>query len=262
MTSIFNINRFLLSFRRLLVERGVKLFGSIFALIIITFLFMNIKMDPNIYFGVQNAFATLGLMFGPILFSHILASEFDSQPKGISYLLLPNSSFEKWLLNAVLGIGLYFVIYLVLFRLIDLWMIERITTSLALPAGAINVLPFDSNQSVISILTGAILANIVLTGTLYFKKNSLIFSMLAAFLFFALLFIVNYFIANAFFADSVAFWNQVPFGTVLIESETSNSGLYVLQPDVALKTRAYSVLLPFVLIFSGLHFARIREKQL
>lgn len=262
MNNIFNPTRFILSLRRLIVEKGVRLIGLILTFLIITMIFMNFKLDPQIYYGIQNTFLVFGLMFGPIIYSWTLANEFNSQSKAISYLLLPNSKFEKWLLNGVFALAFYFITYLILFRFLDMWMIERINSKLSNLQGLSQIASFSSDHVVVSILVGTAISYTILIGSLYFKKNPLILSLFTLFLFIAAIFTINYIIANIYFAEPVFFGNQFPFVMVMVENSNSLSGEYVLNVDSTLKAKAYTILLPFIFLLSAIYYYRISEKQL
>lgn len=262
MSNTFNLNRFLLAFRRLITEKGIKMFGSIFLIIVAIILFMNIQVDPASYGSVRQIFLVLGTMFGPIIYMSIVSNEFSNQSKGISYLLIPNSRFEKWLLNNIIVIALYYVVFGFLFRLVDLWMVGRITEKFGLPPAGMDMISFTSDIFIVSSMVGVSIAVGVLLGALYFKKNSLILSLLIMFLVFLVVFFGNYFIANLILDGHINMSDQSPFGSVYLTDPDTAAGRYFLELPYKGRNVALSVFIPIVVILSLTYFVRIKEKQL
>ncbi len=262
MNDIFSLKRFSISLRRPFVEKGVRMFGSILIVLMVILLFMNISVNPQTYLNVQMTFLILGLMFGPVIYMSVVANEFTNQSKGISYLLLPSSRFEKWLLNNVVVIGLYFLTFSLLFRLIEIWMIGRLENNFDLVEGAIQPISFDSIQYQVASLVGIGISLGILIGSHYFKKNSLVISLLIMFGLFLFVFISDHVIANSLFDGNVFFGNSAPFGSIYIHDSANQNAQYYLEIDLTPKQTINYVFLPVLAILSLTHYVRLKEKQL
>ncbi len=262
MYEIFNIKRFSLSLRRLFVEKGIKMIGSILIILLVMILFMNIEFAPGFYTEVRLFFLILALMFGPVLYMGIVANEFTNHSKGISYLLMPNSAFEKWLLNNVVVIALYYIVFGLLFRLVDMWMVGRLMTTFNLPEGVLTTTEFTSDGFVIATIIGTAISLGILLGSHYFKKNSMIISLLLMFALLILVFFLDYSFANILFNGQVYFGDTAPFGPVSITDPLLTAGRYDLASPVSVKQLITYTFVPVIAILSLTYFVRIKEKQL
>src|SRR5215471_9470578 len=63
----------------------------------------------------QTATYFFGLSTGGCLYASLLFSDLATRPKGINFLMVPASSFEKLLCALVYGVILFFVTYTILF---------------------------------------------------------------------------------------------------------------------------------------------------
>jgi hypothetical protein len=262
MNEIFNFKRFSLSIRRLFVEKGIKMIGSILIILLVITLFMNMNFDPGFYVEIRMVFLILALMFGPVLYMGVVANEFTNHSKGISYLLMPNSTFEKWILNNVVVIAFYYFVFGALFRLIDLWMVGRLHNSFDLPEGMLTTMDYTSNEIIIASLVGTGISIGILLGSHYFKKNSMVLSLLIMFGLLMLVFFLDYLFANILFNGQIYFGDTAPFGSVAVTDPTSALGHYDVQtPLNAIQLVSY-VFVPVVAMLSLTYFVRIKEKQL
>ncbi len=262
MYEIFNLKRFSLSLRRLFVEKGIKMIGSILIILLVMILFMNIEFAPGFYTEIRLFFLILALMFGPVLYMGIVANEFTNHSKGISYLLMPNSAFEKWLLNNVVVVALYYVVFGLLFRLVDIWMVGRLTTAYNLPESVLSITEFTSDGFVIATIIGTAISLGILLGSHYFKKNSMIISLLIMFGLLIVVFFLDYAFANILFDGLVQFGNSAPFGPVSITDPTLAVGRYDLAFSITVKQLITYTFVPLIAMLSLTYFVRIKEKQL
>ncbi|MFT5819040.1 MAG: hypothetical protein ACI8ZM_000262 [Crocinitomix sp.] len=262
MYDIFSLKRFSLSLRRLFVEKGIKMMGSILIILFVMVLFMNINFDPGFYPEIRMFFLVLALMFGPVLYMSVVANEFTNHSKGISYLLMPNSTFEKWLTNNVIVIAIFYIVFGLLFRLVDLWMIGRLNTSFGLPDGIVNPVEFTSDVFVISGLIGTAISLGILLSSHYFRKNSMIISLLLMFGLFMIVFFLDYTFANILFDGNVQFGDTAPFGPVSVTDPSSAAGHYHLNIPITPKQLITYIFAPIIAVMSLTYFVRIKEKQL
>jgi len=261
MNDIFTFQRFYLSIRRLMVEKGIKMMGSILVILLVVTLLLNMQFNPGFYQQARMMFLVMALMFGPILYMAIVANEFTNFSKGTSYLLMPNSRFEKWLLS-ILSIASYFIIFSLLFRLIDIWMINRFIDGMGISSESIGVLEFDSDVYIISTLVGSTISMGIVLGSHYFKKNSLILSLIVMFCLLILIFFLDFIFANALIEGSIIFGDSSPFGPIYVTSLGENPIRYSLEFDMSPIQVICAIFLPVLAGLSLIYLVRIKEKQL
>ncbi|NOQ71545.1 MAG: hypothetical protein GQ574_06065 [Crocinitomix sp.] len=262
MYDIFSLKRFSLSLRRLFVEKGIKMIGSILIILFVMVLFMNINFAPGFYSEIRMFFLVLALMFGPVLYMSVVANEFTNHSKGISYLLMPNSTFEKWLTNNVIVIAIFYIVFGLLFRLVDLWMIGRLNANFGLAEGKVTPVEFASDIFVISGLIGTAISLGILLGSHYFKKNSMIISLLLMFGLFMFAFFLDYIFANMLFDGQVLFGDSAPFGPVSVTDPSSAVGHYHLDIPITARQLITYTFVPIIAGLSLTYFVRLKEKQL
>lgn len=262
MNDIFNFKRFYNSFLRLISEKGIKMVGSVILAILFAFLLLNIETHPSIYSELQLTFLIIGLTFGPVLFMSVVSNEMSTNSKGMAYLLLPNSVFEKWLLNSVVAIIIYFVLFCSFYYLLDAMMIEIVSARHNLPDGFVQPVEFFTHNTFIGFMAGSALGLGVTLGSLYFKKNNFVYSCMMMFGVLIFIFTVNHFSANFFFVDHVFFGDSAPYASVFVENEASFSGGFQVSNQMSRMAVTTLIFGPFIVAFSGIYFLRIKEKEL
>lgn len=262
MKDIFNLKRFYSSFLRLISEKGIKMLGSVVIAILFAFLLLNIETHPAIYQELQMTFLIIGLTFGPVLFMSVVSNEMSANSKGMAYLLLPNSIFEKWLLNSVVAMLIYFVLFCSFYFLLDLLMIEIVSARHSLPDGFIQPVEFFTHNTYIGFLAGLALGLGVTLGSLFFKKNNFVYSSMMMFGVLIFIFVVNHYSANFFFEDPVLFGDSAPYGSVFVENEASLSGGFQVSSQMSRTAITSLIFGPFIVAFSGIYFLRLKEKEL
>src|SRR5690242_5598289 len=87
--------------------------GSILLIWYFLFLLMNNFRPLDEFTQVVTYF--FGLFLGGCLYASLLFADLSTRPKGINFLMLPASSFEKLLSAWVFGVALFFITYTLLF---------------------------------------------------------------------------------------------------------------------------------------------------
>ena len=269
MSKTFDLHRFFLLIMRLLVERGIKLFGIILMVLIVCFVFMSVGIiNPRGYEQVRFMFVVFGLIFGPILYIWIIADEFSNESKGISYLLIPNSTLERWLVNMT-SIGFYIVSFSFFFRLIDTWIIHRINNKYSLDSNytdfllKLNPLRYDQIPFYLPLFLGVMVCLGIFIGVLHFKKNSLIYSLFTLSTILILISISNYLIASIIFKESVVFGTKSMFPLTTLQIKGDNKlNEYLITMPYNFKTIIFLTFIPLIIIVSIIYFFKLKEKQL
>jgi hypothetical protein len=138
MNDIFNVRRFGLLFKKLLLEQSLQLFGVLVVAIVLTLLFYkpyNVKtLDIYPNFDIMPGI----LIISGITLTFFLFSHFSDNAKGYNFLLLPTSFFEKWLSGFLITGVLFFSIYLVFFRVWDSYCVDTFHKELLVQAEKYN----------------------------------------------------------------------------------------------------------------------------
>jgi len=128
MNQIFSFNRWLLLIGKHWSENKKKYLLGLLALtgIMIVWFVLNIMMDPYDAMDESIQYGTyfVGLFIVGCLYGSMLFSELSSRPKGISYLSVPASHFEKMLSAQLYGVVIFFVCYTLIFYVADFVMLK------------------------------------------------------------------------------------------------------------------------------------------
>ena len=270
MGEIFNFQRFILLVRRVVAERGIKILGSILFILICMLCFMFVGYSkPSIYNETRLMFLFFGLLLGPILYIGILAAEFQNNSMSISYLMLPSSTFEKWLLNCLLGISLYVLVFTLAYRFLDTWFVNILhekydTTGIGHLTQNLKVLSFDDLYYYLPMIFGIMLALTILIGYLHFRKNALVYSLLIALGVFFSTITFHYIIINLFLEGTIIFEGSsvIPFYGVSVMENANVPKEYYLKSDYTLEEIIFFVGIPAICTLSVAYYYALKEKEL
>lgn len=107
--------------RKILILSTVAI-ASILLIWYLLFLMMNRFLPLDEF--VQNLTYFFGLYLGGCVYASLLFADLSTRPKGINFLMVPASSFEKLLCALVFGVILFFITYTLLFYIIDISMVK------------------------------------------------------------------------------------------------------------------------------------------
>jgi hypothetical protein len=192
---------------------------------------------------------------------------FGSNASGISYLTLPASVFEKWLVGILIGVILYPVIFLIFFRLMDAGFVaiyhnslDPLSPSYRAQYDSVYTLPLNGRLAMRVYNLFLTFTSISFLGSLYFNKVSfvkvaLVFCGLCFFIF-----ILNWAIASVFFGDITS---AFPFAGVSIsigKSMNSEEGTIEL-PQRAFQITSFFIEYIIPVFLFVLVYLRLREKE-
>jgi len=130
MNNIFHARRFGLLLKKTILERPAQLIGfTVLILSIVLILYFIAKTQIGFFAG-QNLAFIWGLAGGGCFLASLVFTHFYSNASGSSYLTLPASATEKWLVGVVVAGVLYPIIFLVFFRLMDAGFVSQYHRSL------------------------------------------------------------------------------------------------------------------------------------
>lgn len=192
MNSHFNFNRWLLHIGKHWNENKKRYLMSLAAvggLLVLWYSFvMIVDQSYPLVFNMQAITYFVGLFLTGCLFASIQFNDLGDGPKGITYLLLPASLFEKLLTALLFSVVLYFICYTAVYYIVDFIMV-KLSNSIMLaqyeetrrgnyvPQEIVNV--FVSPFSPINLFYYALIIyfsvqSIFLLGSAYFAKYSYI----------------------------------------------------------------------------------------
>lgn len=192
MNSYFNLNRWLLYIGKHWNENKKRYLLSLAAvggLLVLWYSFvMIIDKSYPLVLNMQAITYFVGLFLTGCLFASIQFNDLGDGPKGIAYLLLPASTFEKLLSAILFSIVLYFICYTAVYYIVDFIMV-KLSNSMMLkrfeetrsgnyaPQEIINVFvsPFSPvNLFYYVLIIYFSIQSIFLLGSVYFAKYSYI----------------------------------------------------------------------------------------
>jgi hypothetical protein len=270
MDPIFNFIRCKLFIQRIISERGMKLFGSLLFILFCMILFLGIGyIKPSIYETARSFFVAIGLFLGPIIYTWVLASEYQTNSQSISFLMLPNSTFERWLTHTFIGVGVYFIIFIGFFRILDVLFVKALhlkydDTGIAYIIKDLQIQPFDSILLYGPLLLGIITSLSVLIGTLYFRKNSIVYSLFTLFLCVTSVIIYHFIVINLSLEGTIPMDGRsaIPFYRVLITDNINPTREYIIGSKYSIGTVLTALCIPIICTLKLTYYYALKEKQL
>ena len=264
MYEIFNFRRFVLLFRKTLLERPVQITGLCV---------LNLLVSLLIYFFckyiigfevAQNASFMVGLVGGGAFMASMVYGHFSSYANGTSFLTLPASSFEKWLCGIIIAGILYPAIFLIFFRGMDLlfvWQYHRNLDPRAYNYRSLYDAVYEFQLSGFLARAGYMfflnLTGLMLTGSLYFNKAAFIKVALVVCGLFFITFMLNHMIASSLFQhlDSAN-----PFHSVFLKAGNDVGRVDLPEPVFDAFHNITMGVLPCILWL--LPYLRLKEKEI
>jgi hypothetical protein len=180
---------------------------AVIGLLFIWFVF-NMLADTTTRMGktIQAITFFLLLLGAGIFYANQYFRDLGAKPKGINFLLVPASTFEKLLCSILFTCIFFFIAFVAAFYLVDVIMItisEKLYNT-PLPEnekGILNIfeagrLPAEDNSPINLIWFYFSIQGAFLLGSVYFEKNSFIKTIIAGFLVFFILFLIAYLCYN------------------------------------------------------------------
>ncbi len=267
MNNTFQARRFAWLLRKTLLERKVQTVG-LTALVLGISVILYTVCKTLVGFGpAQNLTFIWGLAGGGCFMASFVFGYFGSNSSGISYLTLPASVFEKWLVGVLIGVILYPLIFLLFFRVMDSAFIAIYHNSLdpASPTyktdyASVYNLPLNGRLAMKVYNLFLIFTSVSFLGSLYFNKVSFVKVALVFCTFCFFMFTLNWMIAKMFFGDIAS---AFPFAGVSIsigKSMNPEEGVIELPGLVFQITGIFTNYIVPVCLFA-LVYLRLREKE-
>jgi hypothetical protein len=181
MNNTFNAKRFVLLFKKTLLEKPMQMFGFTGLIFLFILMLYYLMKTFATFQAAQNLSFLWGLVGGDFILASFVFNYFSSNASGSSYLTLPVSNFEKWLCGVIIAGILYPLVFLLFYRIMDAGFVAAYHNSLD-PSGpfynirydAVYIFPFDGRIPRISYSMLFFFSGIMLIGSLYFNKVALV----------------------------------------------------------------------------------------
>ncbi len=261
MNETFSEKRFGALVKKTLLERPMPLLGFTGMTLVLTSL-IYVICKPLIGFEeAQNLAFVLGFIGGGGLLSSFAFNYFSSHANGSSYLTLPASSLEKWLVGILIVIA-FALVFLSFFKGLDYTLVEiyRNTLDKADPYyreryEAVQLLPLNGFVASKMYIMYVNVAGLMLVGSLYFNKAGFIKCALIACGLFIVVQLLNQFISTIIIESTS---RALPYYGVFVAVGKEEGK--VLLPDYAsLGVDILLYLIPLILWFTA--WVRLREKE-
>jgi len=206
MNQFFSFRRFSLLVSKHWADNKKRYLLSVigFVLLLIVWFVFTILVDAQN--PMQQEIQIITFFFGLFGTGAFYASQYfrdlGSRAKGINFLLVPASAFEKILCSILFTIVIFFTVFTAAFYIVDFLMVTISNQFLPVhdpvrQRGVINVfrafiLPFDGMSTLNVLLIFLAVQSIFLLGSVYFSKYSFIKTVISGFVVFFLLFCLIY----------------------------------------------------------------------
>ena len=208
MNNTFNVRRFALLLKKTFLEKPTHMFGFtglIFLFILIVYYLMKTFVN---FQAAQNLSFLWGFVGGDFVLAAFVFNYFSSGASGSSYLTLPVSNLEKWLVAFVIVAVFYPLVFMIFFRVMDFSFVLAYHNSLD-PTGpfykqmyeAVYQFSFSNRLAKQSYPMSAVCSGFMLVGSLYFNKGALIKVALGICILCFGIYGLNYFFASMMFKN-------------------------------------------------------------
>lgn len=253
MKNHFNLRRFGLLFRKHTVEHYKSYLMSLTVLVGIMALVMGFVTysTGRLDVGLQDLFFMLFLVGAGSMFTSTVFSDLGDQKRAISFLTLPASALEKYLVVWVYSFLIYLLVYIPAFYLVASGLIsiaQEKTNLLKLvgPNGNLDKLIF----------LYAFLHAVSLVGAVYFRKAHFVKTVFTLFLGFFAVLILNRLLLQAMLGtDNLS---AVPLSSAAF---VENDQLYTLGVTDAEFSFTWIISIGFLLMVWAASYFKLKEKQ-
>lgn len=208
MNQFFSFNRFSLLVAKHWADNKKRYLLSMiaFAGLLIAWFSFTMLIDSRILMSKSIQMITYFFLLFTVgaFYANQYYRELGSRAKGINFLLVPASAFEKVLCSLLFTVILFFIVFNSIFYLVDIIMVQvaKGITNFDYPdkeRGVFNVfeaarVPFDQKSGFNILLLFFSLQSIFLLGSVYFEKYSFIKTIITGFVVFFILFFFVYFL--------------------------------------------------------------------
>jgi hypothetical protein len=210
MNQFFSFNRFSLLVAKHWADNKKRYLLSVIAFIglLIAWFIFTLLVDPGDAIGKGMQMTTYFFLLFAVgsFYANQYFRDLGSRARGINFLLVPASAFEKILCGLLYTVVLFFVVFTSAFYLVDALMVSIAEGFLAVNTpekdkGLVNIfeaasLPFDDQSGINILLIFFAIQSAFLLGSVYYAKYSFIKTIISGFVVFFIIFCFVYFLSD------------------------------------------------------------------
>ncbi|PZR28771.1 MAG: hypothetical protein DI535_04910 [Citrobacter freundii] len=206
MNQFFSVSRFSLLVSKHWADNKKRYLFSVvgFILLLVIWFVLTLLVDPHRPMDEELQILTFFFtLFGTgMLYASQYFRDLGSRPKGINFLMVPASAFEKILCGILFTVVIFFAVFTAVFYLVDILMVFianrfLLTGDPSAHQPVVNmfraaILPFDKVSMINMLLLFFAAQSTFFLGSVYFTKYSFIKTVITGFVIFFLLFCLIY----------------------------------------------------------------------
>lgn len=261
MNQTFSLFRFLLLLRLEFAERGRNNL-IIAAILIVALLAMMLPVTvADGFIPVLTMLPALALfmvvMFGGSLYTTQLFTKYGPPETAIPSLMVPASTFEKFL-SALLLHVLFAVLLMGLYLYLQNWTIDYANSKIPEGSQKYGKLPADAIQYFVGLYAAT--QGLTFLGSLYFPKSAYIKSLITFTVLFAAITILNLVLANQF-TNYPSSLTSFPFSSWRVANYKVGQ-YFTVEPSVATLNFIYMIPVITLLACWAITYVRLKEKEI
>jgi hypothetical protein len=227
-SDVFNLNRFGLYIKKHLID-NYRLYAMslvvLFALLLIVVVITYLTGDNFRHYNNLIPMYCIGIILSGMIFTSAAFSEFSTKPKGVDYLMLPASHFEKFitvfLFTTVGFLLVYHLAFYVMFLCLDQIAMLR--------SGQHMINDLNTDRGILRIgyfypcFIWLLLQSIFLLGASYFEKYSFLKTIFLTIIVLFALFLLNAVFVKILFGNNLVEWfAHAPMFAVMVKNELAS----------------------------------------
>jgi len=258
MNNTFNLNRFMLLFKKHSIEHAKTYLLSVIVLMGLIFIVLGFNSYTNRGLLDRNA-QQLTFMFimlgGGSIFTSMGFIELGDKKKAIPFLTLPASHFEKYLVSWLYGYVIFQLMFIAAFYVVDIAVIHLGTQPTDERNQLLNIFSSDERFSMV-FLFYAFLNGLALWGAVFYEKMHFIKTAVVFFVCLTVMIALNNHLLHLFVGQELE--GKVPFQGAGINDHVHFWQIY---PDKSItQIGPYIIVLMAGLLWTSAYF-RLKEKE-
>jgi hypothetical protein len=258
MNNSFNFNRFILLFKKHTLEHYKTYLmsaGVLAGIMTLIFSFIYYSNEGNINLQIQQIIFLNFLLLSGTIFTSMIFSDLGDKKKAISFLTLPVSHLEKYLVAWVYSLVVFLVVFIAIFYLLDFTFLTMANVSKPVKIPLINVFSTETMiWSAFPVYAG--FHSFFFTGAILFEKLHFIKTAFGFFLLLTVISILNYPLVKMIF--NVEILSAPPFNFIRIQLDKQD---WRIEPTESSSLIIFSMILLIALVLWTSAFYKLKEKQ-
>jgi len=253
----FNLKRFLMLFKKHSYEKGKEYILSILTITIIQivlFIYAAYMNASGLKENYQQVFFIVGILLCGMIFTSIIFSDLNDKRKATSYLTLPASHLEKYLVNWLFSYLIFQLVFISVFYIATYAVLSLGINEFGAGNKAINIFNKE-NQIYIVFYVYLLVHSLILYGAIFFKKKHFIKIILTLFILGLALTFINKLLLTIMIDENVM--TEPPFTNLRFLNENKFYSIQIVESTLF----TTSLLAAIVILLWLSSFYRLKEKE-